>query len=89
MSKELPSFVFVDNQACIATTKKGVNSQKLKYSAFKLHFLQEKTDEKVSGVEFFPHENTTADVLTKALGRVRLQRFNREIAGEISTQRKK
>ena len=88
MSNSLPSFVFADNQACIAMTKNGVNSQKIEYSALKLHFLQEKTDEKVLEVKFFPTENIRADILTKALERVKFQRFNRKKAGDISTQRK-
>ena len=87
MSKSLPSSVFVDNQACIAMTKNAVNSQKVKHFAIKLHFLQEKIDEKVLEVKFCPTENMTADILTKALGRVKFQRFSKEIAGGITTQR--
>ena len=40
MSKALPSSVFADNQACIATTKNAVTSQKVKHFAIKLYFLQ-------------------------------------------------
>ena len=87
MSKSLPSSVFVDSQACIAMTKNAVNSQKVKHFAIKLHFLQEKIDEKVSEIKFCPTENMTAEVLTKALGRVKFKRFSKEIAGGISTKR--
>ena len=87
MSKSLPSSVFVDNQACIAMTKNAVISHKVKHFAIKLHFLQEKIDEKVLEVKFCPTENMTADILTKALGRVKFQRFSKEIAGGITTQR--
>ena len=87
MSKSLPSSVSVDNQACIAMTKNAVNSQNVKHFAIKLHFLQEKIDEKVLEVKFCPTENMTADILTKALGRVKFQRFSKEIARGITTQR--
>ena len=83
MTKSLPSSVFVDNHACIAMT----NSQKIKHFAIKLRSLQEKIDEKVLEVKFCPTENMTADVLTKALGRVKFQRFSKERASNISTQK--
>ena len=87
MSKSLPSSVFVDNQACIAMTKNAVNSRKVEHFAIKLQFLQKKVDENVLEARFCSTENMTADVLTKALGSVKFQRFRKELAGGISTQR--
>ena len=87
MSKSLPSSVFVDNQACIAMTKNAVSSHKVKHFAIKLHFLQEKIDEKVLAVKFCPTGKLTAEILTKAIGRVTFQRFSKDIAGVITTQR--
>ena len=72
---------------CIAMTKNAVNSQNLKNFAIKLHFLQERIDEKVSEVNFCTTKIMTADVLTKAVGRVKFQKFSEEIACDISTQR--
>ena len=87
MSKSFPSSNFVDNQACIARTKNAVNSQKVIHFAIKLHFLQEKIDENVVEVKFCPTKSLTADVLNNALGRVKFQRFSKEIAGGLSTQK--
>ena len=87
MSKSLPSSVFVDNQDCIAMTKNAVNSQKVKHFAIKLHFVQDKIDEKLLEVKFCPTENMTAEILTKAVGRVKFPRFSKEITGGITTQR--
>ena len=87
MTKSLPSSVFVDNQACTTMTNNAVNSEKVKHFAIKLHFLQEKIDEKVLEVKFCPTENMTADVLTKASGMVKFQGFSNENAGDKSTQK--
>ena len=85
--KSLPSSVFVDNQVCIAMTKNAISSQKTKHFAIKLRLFQEKKHEKHLKVKFCPTENMTADVLTKALGRVKFQRFSKEIVGNILTRR--
>ena len=87
MNKSLPSSVFVENQACIAMTKKAVNSLKVDLFAIGLHFLQKKIDQKVIENKFRPIENATADVLMNALGMNKFQRFSEDIAGKIATQR--
>ena len=82
MTKSLPSSDFSDTQ-----TKNSVSFQNVKRFAIKRHFLQAKLVEKVLEVKFCPTKNTAADVLTKAVGRVKFQRFSREIAGDIITKK--
>ena len=57
----------------------------VKHFAFKLRFSLEKIDEIDLEVEFCPTENMTQDVLTNVVGRVKLRRFSKEIAGGIAT----
>ncbi|MEO1765186.1 MAG: hypothetical protein AAFR83_25310, partial [Cyanobacteria bacterium J06629_18] len=56
---------------------------KSKTFRIKLHFLQEKIDEKVLEVKFCPTEDMRADVLTKALGKVKVRKFSEEITGDV------
>ena len=57
----------------------------VKHFAFKLRFSLEKIDEIDLEVESCPTENMTQDVLTNVVGRVKLRRFSKEIAGDIAT----
>ena len=77
MNNPLLSSVFDDNQACIAMTRNTVNSETVKHFAIKPHFFR---------VNLCPSKKMTADVLTKAVGMVKFQRFSKEIASDISTQ---
>ena len=68
---EKPTKVHVENQACIAITKITVNSEKVKHSAIKLSFIQEKLEMRHLDVEFCPNsEKIAADLLTKLLAKV-------------------
>ena len=77
-----PSTLFVDNQACIAITKNTVNSLKVKHFAIKLSFIHEKIELKHLDVAFCPTTDMIADLLTKALGRIEVERFSKRLSGE-------
>ena len=65
----------VDNQSAIALAKNPVHHQRSKHIDIKYHFVRSELQNNVIQLEYIPSECNVADVFTKPVSRVRLDRF--------------
>jgi hypothetical protein len=50
----------------------------------KLHFIRERVENEEVGIHYIPTEEMTADILTKSLPRVKVERHRCVLLGKIS-----
>ena len=62
-----------DNQSCIKMCHNPVMHKRSKHIDTKLHFIRERIENKVK-IHYVPTEEMTADILTKSLPRVKVER---------------
>lgn len=67
--------MYEDNQSCIHLLQNGNNSLRTKHIDTKYHFVRDMVNNKVIRVEYCPTEDMIADLLTKPLEAVRLNRL--------------
>jgi hypothetical protein len=67
----------MDNQSAIQMIKnsKGLTSYRTKHIDTKFHFIREKYERGEIGVDYVCSENQVADILTKALGRLKFEKL--------------
>jgi hypothetical protein len=65
------TIIMCDNQGCIALAKNPKHHSRTKHIDVQHHFIREKIEDGVIELRYCPTEHMVADVLTKALGRVR------------------
>jgi hypothetical protein len=65
------TIIMCDNQGCIALAKNPKHHSRTKHIDVQHHFIREKIEDEVIELRYCPTEHMVADVLTKALGRVR------------------
>lgn len=70
-----PTTVYVDNQGCIDLARNGVVNKRTKHIDIRFHFTREALRDKAVQLQYCSTEDMVADMLTKALGRVKLARF--------------
>jgi polyribonucleotide nucleotidyltransferase len=70
-----PTIMKVDNQAADAMTKRDVNHSKTKHIDIKYHFIKEAVKNNQIKIEWIESENNQADILTKALGRIKFEKL--------------
>lgn len=76
---KLPVKINEDNQSCIKLLKQDGGTKRSKHVDTKYHFVRDLTEEKKINVVYCSSENMLADVLTKPLGRVRLEALREQI----------
>uniref|UniRef100_A0AAV1TCD3 Copia protein n=1 Tax=Peronospora matthiolae TaxID=2874970 RepID=A0AAV1TCD3_9STRA len=72
---EAGTTIYEDNQGCIALAKNPVFHSRTKHIDTKFSFLRKKIEEDVIELEYMPTNHVVADGLTKALGRVKHEKF--------------
>ena len=70
-----PTVVHVDNQAAIALAHNSAVNRRNKHIDVRYHFTRQCVEDGVLELQYCPTDDMVADMLTKALGRVKLQRF--------------
>lgn len=69
-----PSLFFIDNQSAIASIKNPEHHGRMKHVDIHHHWIREKVKNKDFIVQYLPTEEMTADILTKALPRLLVER---------------
>ena len=64
-----------DNQSCIKMCHNPVMHKRSKHIEAKLHFIRERVENKEVKIHYVPTEEMTADILTKSLPRVKVERL--------------
>ena len=72
-----PTTLFIDNQSAMALAKNAAFHDRSKHIAVRHHFIREKLEDGDIDVHYVPTGDQTADVLTKALGREKHEKFIR------------
>lgn len=75
----------VDNQSAISLSKNPVHHGRSKHIDTRYHFVRECVESGKIAVEFVKSEDQLADILTKALGRVKFQEMRRRIGMQTGT----
>ena len=69
----------IDNKSAISLSKNPVFHDRSKHIKTRYHFIRECIEEKKAEVEYVRTEEQLADILTKALARVRFQELHDKI----------
>jgi len=77
----------VDNQSAIALSRNPVFHDRSKHIDVRYHFIWECVDEGGIVLSYTETEQQLADVLTKALGRVRFQKLQDMIGVQVAGDR--
>ena len=81
---DAPTPIFGDNQGSIALVKNPVSHEKSKHIDIKHHFVREKFNDGVIDVTYVPTKENVADLMTKAATKVSLDKFHRNLFGQMS-----
>jgi hypothetical protein len=68
-----------DNQGCIALAKNPTHHSRTKHIDIQYHFIREKIEDEVIELQYCPSQHMVADVLTKALPKVRHKLLSEEM----------
>ena len=69
-----PIFIGEDNQSCIKMCHNPVMHKRSKHIDTKFHFIRERVKNKELGINYIPTEDMAADVLTKSLPRIKVEK---------------
>jgi len=72
-----PTVMHVDNQAAMAMARNSSVNRRNKHIDVRYHFTRQAVQDGTLQLQYCPTDEMTADMLTKALGRVKLERFVR------------
>ena len=79
--QQQPTPIFEDNQACIAMTANPVLHQRTKHIDIRYHFTRERVISGDVDIQYVATNYQLADILTKPLLRLKLERFRGPILG--------
>lgn len=79
--------LLVDNQSAIALSRNPVFHERSKHIDVRYHFIRECVEEGRIAVSYVATERQLADILTKALGRVRFQKLCTDIGVRVGDER--
>ena len=82
--QEGPSILFEDNQGCIRHAKNQTDHGRMKHIDVKKFFVRELVQAGEIELRYIPTEEMPADIMTKALGRLKFGRC-RQLAGAVPT----
>ena len=69
-----PTYIGEDNQSCIKMCHNPVMHKRSKHIDTKLHFMSERVENGEVGIHYIPTEDMTADILTKSLPRIKVEK---------------
>jgi hypothetical protein len=69
------SLLYIDNQSAVQVCKNPEHHGRMKHLDLKYFWLRDEVGKKVIGVSYVPTGEQVADILTKPLGRVLVDRF--------------
>ena len=67
--------IFVDNQGAIALAKNPIHHQRSKHIDVKYHYIRDQILENNITLEYIPSSENVADIFTKPVNKIRLQKF--------------
>ena len=67
-----PMLLFVDNQGAIDLAQNGSTNRRTKHIDVRYHFNREAVTKRMVRLKYCPSEKMAADILTKALGKIRM-----------------
>ena len=70
-----------DNQSCIKMCHNPVMHERSKHIDTKLHFIRERVEIGEVAIHYVPMEDMTADILTKSLPRVKVEKHRHGLLG--------
>ncbi|CAB4015350.1 Hypothetical predicted protein [Paramuricea clavata] len=73
-----------DNQSCIKMCHNPVVHKRSKHNDTKLHFIRERVENEEVGIHYIPTEEMTADILTKSLPGVKVEKHRCVLLGDLS-----
>ena len=73
--------LFCDNQGAIALAKNPINHKRSKHIDIKYHFIRNEISEGRLSLQYIPSEENIADVFTKPVSSVKLQKFKPMLMG--------
>ena len=76
-----PTVIQEDNQSCIKMCENPVMHKRTKHIDVKYHFIRERVEDATIELQYCPTELMSADLLTKALTREKLERHRRRLMG--------
>ncbi len=74
-----PILIFVDNKGAIKMCKNDTPSTRKKHIDVQNHFGKDSLSKNMFSIDYCPTENMAADILTKDLQRVLLEKFKTEL----------
>ena len=76
-----PAKILGDNQGAIALCKDPVNRQRCKHIDIKYHFIRDALHKKKIEIIYCPTTDMIADIMTKPMTKLKLERFKRLLFG--------
>ena len=76
-----PIYIGEDNQSCIKMCHNPVMHKRSKHIDTKLHFMRERVENGEVGVHYIPTEDMTADILTRSLLRIKVEKHRYVLPG--------
>ena len=76
-----PTQIGEDNQSCIKMCHNPVMHKRSKHIDTKLHFIRERVENGEVGIHYTPTDSMTADILTKSLPRVKVEKHRYVLLG--------
>ena len=70
-----PTTVFVDNQAAMSFARNAAVNRRNKHIDVRYHFTRDQVSNGTLDLSYCPTEEMIADIMTKALGRIKLNKF--------------
>ena len=81
-----PTYIGEDNQSCIKMCHNPVMHKRSKHIDTKFHFIRERVKSKEVGIHYIPTEDMAADILTKSLPRVKVEKHRYVLLGELKNE---
>lgn len=76
-----PVTILADNQGAIALSKNPINRQRCKHIDVKYHFIRSAITEKEVQVKYCATEDMVADIMTKSVSKVEIDKFTHILFG--------